>query len=91
MNRTMLIPGLAILLLARCVEYQLMSYNDDSNFLSFNHPFTDKAIAEVQAQAVKLCGERKQEAIQTTKSCSLSVCTTNFQCVKKADVFEYGL
>jgi len=91
MNRTLPISGLTILLLAGCVENQLLAYGTDGNYLNFNHAFTDKAIAEVLASAEALCGQRKQVAIQITKACSLTQCTTNYKCVDQADVTKYGL
>lgn len=91
MNRTLLISGLTILLLAGCADYQLVSYDSGENYLNFNHPFTDKSIAEVLARAEALCKQRKQVAIQTSRICSLSQCTTNYQCVDQADVTRYGL
>ena len=91
MNRTLLISSLTILLLAGCADYQLVAYDTDENYLNFNHPFTDKAIAEVLARAEALCKQRKQVAIQTSKICSLTQCTTNYQCVDQSDVTKYGL
>jgi hypothetical protein len=91
MNRTLLISSLTILLLAGCVNNQLLAYGTDENYLNFKHPFTDKAIAEVLAKAEALCGQRKQVAIQTSKVCSLTQCTTNYQCIDQADVTRYGL
>ena len=90
MKRTILIFGL-LFLLGGCAEYQLVSYNTDSNFLVFNHPYTDKAQAEVLARAEKLCAQRKQVVIETTKICSPTKCTTNYQCVPQSDIGKYGL
>ncbi len=91
MNRTLLISSLTVLLLAGCADYQLVAYDYEENYLNFNHPFTDKAIAEVLARAETLCKQRKQVAIQTSKICSLTHCTTNYQCVDQSDVTKYGL
>ena len=91
MNRTLLISSLTVLLLAGCADYQLVAYDTDENYLNFNHPFTDKAINEVLARAGALCGQRKQEAIKTSRICLLSQCTTNYQCVDRTDVIKYGL
>ncbi len=90
MKKTLLLGGLAMLCTG-CVDYQLIVYDTNVNYLAFNHPFTDKAIAEVQAKAEDVCRQRKQLAIQTTKSCSLSKCTTNYQCVDPAGAAKYGL
>jgi hypothetical protein len=96
MNRAPLISGLTILLLTGCTDSQLfdnqlVSYATDENYLNFNHPYTDKAVADVLARAERICGERKQMAIQTSKICSLTKCTTNYQCVDAANVIKYGL
>ena len=90
-TKTIFIACLSAVLLAGCVDYQIVFSDPEENYLSFNHPFTDKAIAEVQAKANQLCEQRKKEAVQTTKSCSLTKCTTNYQCVKKEDITKYGL
>jgi hypothetical protein len=91
MNRMVRIAGLTILLLAGCADNLLVSYSRDENYLTFDHLFTDKAIADVLAKAEKLCGLRKQVAIQTSRACSLTKCATNYQCVDAADAVKYGL
>ncbi len=94
MNPRSAIPilGLAVLLLTGCADKSLLvGYEKDENFLSFNHPFTDAAAADVRARAERLCGLRKQAVIQTSRTCSLAQCTTNFQCIDAADAAKYGL
>lgn len=91
MNRTLRLAGLAILLLAGCADNLIVSYSTAENYIAFDHPYADKAIADVQARAEKLCGQRKQMAIQTSRTCSLTKCATNYQCVDAADVVKYGL
>jgi hypothetical protein len=90
MNKALLLCALAMPL-AGCVDSQLVAYDTDLNFLAFNHPFTDKAIAEVRTRADRLCAQRKQVAIEASKTCSLNQCTTNYQCVDAADAVKYGL
>ncbi len=81
---------LAALLLSACGEKNLLiGYEKDENFLSFNHAFTDDAAADVRARAERLCGLRKQAVIQTSRSCSLEQCTTNFQCLDATDAAKY--
>ncbi|MCC7311857.1 MAG: hypothetical protein IT510_11485 [Sulfuritalea sp.] len=90
-NPTLPVAVLAALLLAGCVETNyLVGYEPDENFLSFNHPFTDAAAADVRARAERICGLRKQVVTQTTRSCSLAQCTTNFQCIDPADAAKHG-
>lgn len=82
---------LVALLLAACADKNLLvGYEKDENFLSFNHLFTDAAAADVRARAERLCGLRKQAVIQTSRTCSLAQCTTNFQCIEAADASKYG-
>jgi len=89
-------PALAItfvaaLLLAACAEKSLLvGYEENENFLSFNHPFTDAAAADVRVRAERICGLRKQAVIQTSRTCSLEQCTTNYQCIDAADAAKYG-
>ncbi len=91
MNGRRLLSGLTILLLTGCADYQLASYGPNQNFLSFSHPFTDKAAADVLASAKKVCLQRGKVAIQTSNTCSLEQCTTHYQCVDSADVTKDGL
>ena len=91
MRTTLLIAASALCLLTGCMEYQITFANPEENYLTFNHPFTDKAIAAVEAKATQLCEQRKKAVIQTTRSCSLTKCTTNFQCVAREDISKYGL
>ena len=82
---------LAALLLAACADKSLLvGYEKDENFLSFNHSFTDAAAADVRTRAERLCGLRKQAVIQTSRTCSLTQCTTNYQCIDAADAAKYG-
>ena len=82
---------LAALLLAACAEKSLLvGYEENENFLSFNHPFTDAAAADVRTRAEKICGLRKQVVTLTSRSCSLAQCTTNFQCIDAADGAKHG-
>lgn len=56
---------------------------DESNYLTYDHPFTDAAAQMVLQNAGKICAERKQNAVKTSSACSLTRCTTNYQCVPK--------
>lgn len=92
-NRAILITSL-IGLLTGCAafpDYQLVAVGTDMNYLTFDHPFTDKANGEVLASAQRLCAQRKQAAIQTSRACSLTKCTTNYQCIEGAGVTKHGL
>ena len=62
----------------------------ESNYLSYQHAFTDAAFEAVRKNAEKLCGERRQVAVKTTGTCSLDRCTTRYYCVDRADAEKYG-
>ena len=62
----------------------------ESNYITFRHPFTDAAAAAVRAKADSVCKDRKQVAIKTDSACSLTTCTTNYQCVSSEDAKLYG-
>jgi len=53
------------------------------NYLTYDHAFTDVEAERVRRNAETLCGQRKQMAIKTRSVCSLSRCTTDYQCVSK--------
>lgn len=79
--------GLLItLLLAPGCSYLIV---DAGNYLSYDHPFTEAAAEQVQKDAEKLCGQRKQAAVKTRSTCTLERCFTNFQCVNPKDPLEY--
>ena len=63
----------------------------DTNFLVFEHPFTDKGTAEARTRAERLCSQQKRLAIQTERACTLTQCTTSYQCVAPKDAKAYGL
>jgi hypothetical protein len=56
----------------------------ESNYMTFEHPFTDAAAEDVRKRAGRLCEQRKQAAIKTESVCSLTKCTTHYQCVDAA-------
>jgi len=56
----------------------------DNNYITFEHPFTDAAADDVRKRAESLCGQRRQVAEKTTSACSLTKCTTHYQCTSKA-------
>lgn len=78
-------------LLTSCADKLLVSANEDTNYLTFDHPNSDQSNAEVRTTAEKLCGQRKQVAIKTASVCSLKNCVTHYQCGDREDVIKYGL
>ena len=84
--------------LAGCTDNLMVLGNEngdprflETNFMSFEHPFTDKGEADVRARAERLCGYQKRQAVQTERACTLEKCVTNYQCVTPKDVKAYGL
>ncbi len=55
----------------------------EGNYITFEHPFTDAAADEVSKRAERICGQRKQFAMKTSSTCSLTKCTTHYQCANK--------
>ena len=59
------------------------------NALSYDHPFTDAGAARARKTAEQECGYRKQAAVRTGGTCSLSTCTSHYQCMDPADAAQY--
>ena len=93
--------ALALLLaagLAACADHVMVLGNEsgdprflDTNFMSFEHPFSDEGNAAARARADRVCGQQKRLAVQTERACSMTRCTTHYQCVTPADAKAYGL
>ena len=80
--------GLAITLAcAACAQFEIVA--NESDYLTYRHRFTDAAAAEVHKSAERLCAQTKQVPVKTTRTCSLTDCTTNYQCMSKADAERY--
>jgi hypothetical protein len=72
-----------LLFLTGCSGISVVAMEDKSNYITFEHPFTDEAEARVRGQAEGMCRQRKQAAIKTERTCSLTKCFTNYQCVDR--------
>lgn len=96
-SRAIAIALLAATGLSACVDTMIIGNESgeprflDTNFLIIEHPFTDKATADAKARAERLCREQKRLAVQTERACTLTQCTTSYQCVAPADAKAYGL
>jgi hypothetical protein len=73
-----------VLFLTGCSGISIVAMEEKSNYITFEHPFTDEAEARVRGQAEGLCKQRKQAAMKTERTCSLTKCFTNYQCVDRA-------
>ena len=89
----LLLPS-ALALLAGCGQAYQTFYTDpgpfDANYATFEHPFTDAGAADAWRRAEAQCAQRKQAAVKTSSACSLSRCTTSFQCMAPADAAGYS-
>lgn len=74
-----LVTLFVMLACAGCGTAQPYVYED--NYLTYHHPFTDAAAAAVRKNAEKECAGRKQNAVKTQSTCSMTECTTNYQCM----------
>jgi hypothetical protein len=57
----------------------------EGNYLTFQHAYTEAAGSAVRQRAEKLCGEQKRAAVRTSGVCSLTRCTTHYQCMDEED------
>jgi hypothetical protein len=57
----------------------------EGNYLTYDHAFTDAAAAEVRRNAEATCRQRDQVAAGTSRACSLTRCTTSYQCMSGED------
>lgn len=53
----------------------------EGNYLTYEHAFTDAAAAAVGKSAEAWCRQRSLVAVSTSRHCSLTQCTTSYQCV----------
>lgn len=72
-----------VLILNGCADVSIVTM--ESDYITFEHAFTDDAAVRVRNRAEGLCKQRKKVAIKTQGVCSLTKCFTSYQCVAKAD------
>jgi hypothetical protein len=75
-------------MLAGCAD-QHTAITDESNFITFEHAFTDHAAAESRKRAEGLCQARKLVAVRSANTCTLEKCFTTYQCMDKDDAATY--
>jgi len=87
-----------LLLLSGCGAISLQSeqtfygdrnYITGTNYLTFEHPFTDAGAADAKRRATYQCGQRKQDPVKTEERCTLRSCFTSFQCMSREDAAKY--
>lgn len=52
------------------------------SYLTYEHAHTDAAAAAAHQRAEKQCAYNKRVAVQTSRACSLTSCTTHFHCME---------
>jgi hypothetical protein len=62
----------------------------EANYTTFEHPFTSAGEADAKRRAESQCAQKKRVAVQTSRACSLSTCTTSFQCMTPAGAAEHS-
>ena len=77
------------LVLTGCADISILSMETMTNYITFEHAFTDEAALRVRSTAEGLCAQRRQAAIKTQSVCSLSKCVTSYQCVAEADAATF--
>jgi len=77
----------AVLLACAGCAIRIVAMQD--NYLTLEHPFTDAGAESARALAARECKPRKQVAVRTDGACSLTLCTTHFQCMEPAEAKQY--
>jgi len=72
---------------AACAPFEIVTLEGDH--ITYRRPFTDAGAAEVRKSAERLCGQKNQVPVRTGNVCSLTDCTTHYQCMGKADAERY--
>ena len=67
------------------VFYGDRNYITGTNYLTFEHAFTDAGEADARRRAGSQCAQRKQMAVKTEGRCPLKSCVTSFQCMPPED------
>ena len=60
-----------------------------TNYLTFEHAFTDAGEADAKRRADAQCKDRKQVAVKTENRCTLKSCITSYQCMAAEDAEKY--
>jgi hypothetical protein len=68
-----------------CAQYAVT----ETKHFTIEHAFTDAAAARAQKDAEGTCAQKKLVAVKTSGACTLTRCTTHFQCMSKADAGKY--
>jgi hypothetical protein len=66
-------------------------YDGQGNNLRFQHPFTEAAADKVHKQAERHCAETKLTAVRTRRTCTMTECSTDYQCMTSEDAARVAL
>jgi len=87
-----LLAALSLLACAGCampardyVNIEGGTYSPQSSYMTFEHPFTDAGAANVRKRAERHCGETRRVALMTRRTCSLTLCTVDYQCMTEEE------
>ena len=75
--------------LAGCAPTYLIA--SENVYYTYDRPFTDATAVVVRKDAEKRCRARAMVAIMTSDTCSLTRCTTNYECVTKGEEEKFKL
>ena len=72
---------------AACAPFEIVTM--EGNHIAYRHAFSDAPTAAARSNAERLCGQKKQVAVRIGGTCSLTDCTTHYQCMDQADAGQY--
>jgi hypothetical protein len=62
----------------------------ESNYLSFQHAFTETAAENIRKRAERHCAEFKQAAVKTRSTCTMTECSTDYQCMSSEEAARFA-
>lgn len=71
------------------VFYGDRNYVTGTNYVTFEHAFSDTGEADAKRRADSQCAQRKRMAVKTEGKCTLKSCITSFQCMPPEEAEKY--
>jgi hypothetical protein len=62
----------------------------ESNYLSFQHAFTEAATENIAKRAERHCAEFKLAAVKTRSTCTMTECSTDYQCMPAEEAARFA-